>query len=262
MFYSDLMQSWAVNRFSINKWYYAKRLKLPFVRNSNVLARFKPPFANGLWATEFESVEDAFQALRIFSSSNRWNEFKPKEQPAVIVDLGANRGFSTVYWKGRFPQAIVHAVEMDRDNFLQCERVVRENGLFVNCHNMAIAGTNGTIEYLAHESHTRHRLNALVDSSYSYKPKGVEVQCLSFGAFIGAAKLERIDILKVDIEGAEKFLLEAPAEWASKVQTLLLEVHHNIDHKWAQSQLAAAGFDTIVGDNQARTEWWCRKSSS
>ena len=256
-FYSDLCNSWIVNRLTVCAWYYPKRVSMPFCGRTRVKARFRLPFPRRLCTAELQDREDGFQSVRIFSRSNTWNKFAPGCDPKVIVDLGANRGFSTLYWKSRFPDAKTHGVEMDRGNFLRCRDLFSLNHLSATFYHAAINGFNGLAKYRAHHSHTRHRLDSLTDEKYTFEDRVSEVPCFTFQVFLRNAGIAMVDVLKIDIEGAEQFLLQSIDAWGGQVGVILLELHHNIDTAWARSQLESSGFRVEHGDAGDRTEWWC-----
>jgi FkbM family methyltransferase len=260
-FLENLRQSWIENPFRVGTWYYRHRFPVFGVPGACPDARVKPPFQDRTYRLRLEDREDAFQALAMFRDANPWNRLELPVEPETIVDLGANRGFSSLYWKIRFPGARVVGVEMNHDNATRCRSLFSENAIEATFHELAIAGHDGVLAFRPHEAHTRHRLENLVgndtfESQYLADP--VEVRCLSLPSFLAEAGLSRVDLLKVDIEGAEQYLLENVADWAPLVDRLLLEIHHNIDPDWARRRLEESGFSVDEGDTFDRTEWWCR----
>jgi len=261
-FYTNLSRSWVVNRLRVGAWYYRRRFPVFGGIAAAGLATIKPPFTAKEYQLRFDEQEDAIQALNIFRDENAWNKLNLKFDPETIIDLGANRGFSTLFWRSRFPNAQLHGVEMNADNVGRCRRLFTENKLAGNFHQVAIGDQDGTLRFRPHASHTRHRLEKLIsaeEQDYSYQDAAVDVPCLTLASFLREAKIQRVDLLKVDIEGAEQFLLETVASWAPHVKLMLLEIHHNIDCDWARGRLADAGFEIDLGDTQNRTEWWCRR---
>ena len=61
-----------------------------------------------------------------------------------------------------------------------------------------------------------------------YEPH--DVKGISIGTLIAEHKLERIDILKLDIEGAEKELFSKNTSvWLPNVNTMIIELHDRIN---------------------------------
>ncbi len=262
-FYENLRRSWVVNRFTVGAWYLGRRFPLLHVKPSRCIAMIQSPYGGKSYQVLLDDKEDFYQALNIFRNENPWSRLKLDTLPRTIVDLGANRGLSTLFWRLRFPQAEVHGVEMDAGNADRCRQLFSDNNLSATFHCVAIADHDGSLNYRTHDAHTRHRLDALVkpDDPYAYGRTLVKVPCQTFASFLAGAKLRQVDLLKVDIEGAEQFLLESMETWANSVRLLLLEIHHNIDPDWARDKLLNAGFAIQLGDGDHRTEWWCHRQA-
>ncbi len=261
-FCENLRRSWIVNPVPVGLWYYRHRFPLLGTPQGEREARIRPPFHGRTYRLRLEDREDAFQALAMFRDGNPWNRLELPTAPETIVDLGANRGFSSLYWKSRFPEARVIGVEMNHDNAARCRELFSANAVEGAFHELAIADRDGVLTFRPHEAHTRHRLENLVgDDSFEsqYAAAPIEVRCLGLASFLNEAGLHRVDLLKVDIEGAEHYLLESIASWAPFVEMMLLEIHHNIDTTWARRCLEESGFSVDEGDTLGRTEWWCRR---
>jgi len=153
--------------------------------------------------------------------------------PHTIVDAGAYTGISTVWFAQRFPDATIIAVEPHPDNFEMLLRNVRgiERVVPVN------AGLWGGTETLWLENfdsrelgrgrrtgplHDAGRLHALdgEQPTGSAPVRGVTVQQL-----MAQHGTQDIDLLKVDIEGAEVEVFSNPAPWIDHVQAVCIELH-------------------------------------
>lgn len=145
---------------------------------------------------------------------------------AHIVDLGANTGLASIFFAHRFPKASVVAVEPARDNF----RLLATNALFrpsIIPVEAAIASRDGQLA-LQDRAPSGEGLQAwayrTVDQasaagSYSVQALSVPTLMLRYG-------LGFIDVLKIDIEGAESDLFSAGAEhWLPRVRLILVETH-------------------------------------
>ena len=158
-----------------------------------------------------------------------------KEKVKVVVDLGANVGLSTLYFKSIYPNATIIAVEPDKDNF---ELMTRNVGACPNvyCLNNAIWNTSKTL--------------GVYDSGggeYSYLVKEESeseigsVRSVTINDIMERFELQKIDLLKIDIEGSEKELFSGHyASWLHKVDCIVIEVHD-----WFRPGCAAAFFRAI-----------------
>lgn len=160
-----------------------------------------------------------FRQIMVFGQYNisRINKTKNVE---TIVDLGSNIGLSVLHFKSKYPNARIIAVEPERGNYelLQKNVAPYKN---VYCLNNAIW-------------HTNKNLN-LFDGGqgeYSYRvvdgndePVG-NVPAVTIDDIMTKYGLTTIDILKIDIEGAEKELFGHNYEnWLPKVRCIVIELH-------------------------------------
>ncbi|MBL7777873.1 MAG: FkbM family methyltransferase [Chitinophagales bacterium] len=137
-----------------------------------------------------------------------------------IIDCGANVGYSAVYFAAQNPAAIVVAIEPDSSNVemilkntsaLKNVRVVHsaiwKNDAYLKITNKAASKWAFTVS------------ETTESDPESFKAVGIKQLMEQFD-------IPQIDILKIDIEGAEYELLEAGYEnWMSKTKTLIIELH-------------------------------------
>jgi FkbM family methyltransferase len=136
----------------------------------------------------------------------------------VIVDCGANVGYSSAYFLTRFPRARVIALEPDADNADACER------------NLASYGARATVLRSALWSHcTTLHLDLVggVGSEWGRRVRegGSNVTAIDMLTVLRTAGVDRIDILKIDIEGAEAAVFAGAIPWLRQVSSLVIELH-------------------------------------
>ena len=261
-FIKHLRQATVLNRGAVMSWYYAHWFRGEDSARAPMCAKVSVGENGSALKVPLWNLGDARQLVSTFSRNNPWNRFEPIAEPATILDLGANNGMSCLYWQARYPEAVVHGVEMDGANCQRTMQLAAENGLGIQIHQVAIAAVDGPIEYRPHGCGARHRLNDVIagDNEYNYVATMVQVPGVTLASLVRQLNVEMVDILKVDIEGAEQYLLDSVDDWKDLVKDVLLEVHHNIDTKAARRTLTEAGFSVTTGDEHGRTEWWCRRA--
>lgn len=146
-------------------------------------------------------------------------DLKLDRPPAVIVDAGANIGLATLRFKALWPQARIIAVEPDPANFALLQRNV--GGLpGVTVVQAALTARDGVIGL-----HT----DGLDPSGFhvrELRPGEQGVPALCMRTLMQQQGLDHIDLLKLDIEGAEKELFEADdLGWMDQVRTVAIELH-------------------------------------
>jgi FkbM family methyltransferase len=138
----------------------------------------------------------------------------------VIVDLGANIGDSAVYFAQRYPRAKIIAVECEEANFqLLCENTKRYANV-IPVH-AAIWSENRKLSIESGPGQNGARVS-------DQEAAGPSVNGLTMEALMKAHQIEKIDILKIDIEGAEKNLFEHDCAWMAAVQTIGIELHDHL----------------------------------
>jgi FkbM family methyltransferase len=150
------------------------------------------------------------------------------------VDVGSNVGYSIIDWASRFPDARIEAFEPHPAHLDRLRRTVALNGLKdrVTIHPQAAGTVSGTSE-LADMGVS----SALVEgpACAAAKHKVVQVEVVDFFEVIGNT---RIDLLKLDCEGAEFDLLMDPRFAQLNVRNLVMEWHETPAHPKAEQDLS------------------------
>ena len=120
------------------------------------------------------------------------------EIPArTIVDLGANVGLATLFLLASHPEARVLAVEADPYLVARLRRNV--SGLPVTVVHAAACASDGERDLFRSDMHAwGNSLDRLGDVQ-----EAVRVPAATISTLIDQAGFERVDLLKLDIEGAE-----------------------------------------------------------
>ena len=145
------------------------------------------------------------------------------EAPKVIIDGGAYVGYSAVFFARQFPNAKIIAIEADYANFqlLQRNCSVFKN---VDCLYGALWNKKAYLHIRNPEDPPwAYQIEECAESVQTSIPS------LSIKELINDYNLQTINILKLDIEGAEKFIFHTGAfeDWLPSVRAALIEVHGN-----------------------------------
>ncbi len=153
----------------------------------------------------------------------------------LVVDLGANVGFSVLHWLAAFPTCRVIAFEPHPAHVAQARR------------NLALNGAEGRVELHMVAAGARTRRMALSDEGTSSSlgtAGGTEVEVVDvFPLLLGC----RIDLLKIDIEGGEYEIFEDPRFAKLDIGAIVMEWHARgqgeEDRAWCERRLQALGFN-------------------
>jgi len=142
-----------------------------------------------------------------------------------IVDCGSNIGMSLLFFKEMYPGARVIGFEPHPLVFRALQDNVSRNALNdVVLHQVALGDSKGTIEFFVDESKPG-ALNMSVFQGKGHTAITVPVDLLS--SHIDA----EVDLLKLDIEGAEEMVLKDLADRGKLqlVKYIACEYHHHRD---------------------------------
>lgn len=180
--------------------------------------------------------------------NNKWDNLD-FGSPGVIVDLGANNGYSALYFKDRFPEAEMFLVDLLQSNTLFSSKLFTLNGISAKHINTAVSNKDCLLGIDLHPSHSRSRLSSLLDDTqrnkFEFSEPNISVPSKTLRSLSDNLGIENIDLLKIDIEGAEQYLLEDINTWSPLVKRIVLEIHHNIDPIWCEKQIKQAGYTLV-----------------
>lgn len=160
--------------------------------------------------------------------------FQTEKSSPLIVDCGSNIGLSVLYFKQQFPFSKIISFEPDNNNFDLLTKNVNANHLKdVELNKAAVWIKDGEISFEAKESEASHISETVSEN----KVKSVSLKSL-------LEKVSEVDFLKIDIEGAEKQVVEDIKPNLEKVQNLFLEYHGKTNETFKLNELF-----TILQDN-------------
>lgn len=141
----------------------------------------------------------------------------PSPSPRII-DAGANIGLATLYFRRHYPGARITALEPVPDIAEILEENLRSFGFFdVVVMRCALGKQSGVGRFLADPQGTAGHVS---------ENGNLRVDLVSLSELIGE---ERVDFLKLDIEGAEYEVLEECESRLPLVNHLFVELHTRID---------------------------------
>ena len=143
----------------------------------------------------------------------------PDFSPRVIVDAGAHIGMACIRFARRYPQATIIAIEPEPSNFAALLRNVApyKNVIPVRA---ALWRKDGEVCLGASDIHPKGAFQ-IVESSQT------RVRAVTVRTLMREQGIHFIDLLKLDIEGAEKEVFEA-CDWIESVRTIAIELHDRV----------------------------------
>lgn len=136
-----------------------------------------------------------------------------------IVDCGANIGLATLYWKKKYPAAEVVAVEADPAIHRYLEENLKRAGVSgVRALNQAVWHSPGELLFAPQGADG----GSLVSAGAGPAAGVIRVPAVPLRDLLGEGT---VDLLKVDIEGAECEVLAGQEAALAKVRRIFVEYH-------------------------------------
>lgn len=167
---------------------------------------------------------DLAEVAVIFSDSEYPQRFFPKKKGCTIVDLGANIGAFSIYSASilkKFKPRII-AVEPSSENFQLLTSNISANrlGKLIKPLQVAITNRNGTAILDTSGAKDAFKISSKRTLSHEViKSRTLVNLCRS-------AKISKINLLKVDIEGSEFEVIGSSINTLrKKVESIIVEIH-------------------------------------
>lgn len=153
-------------------------------------------------------------------------EYQPLDDlgaPGLILDCGANVGYSSAYLLSRFPKARLIAVEPDAQNFSILQHNLRPFGDRATAYQTAIWSHPTQLRVVTQDFRDGAEWSRQVRECL---PGEAGFEAIDLGTLLARSGQPRIAILKMDIEGAEAVVFSRNVEpWLPKVDAIAIELH-------------------------------------
>ena len=142
-------------------------------------------------------------------------------QPKLILDCGGNIGAAAVYFANKYPGVKIYSVEPERDNF---KLLTFNTAFYGNIHPIKSALWDKET-FIRVEDRGFGKWGFMTFETTADDPAAFRTTTVS--KLLAESGFDEIDLLKIDIEGAEKEVFSAPDvdEWLPKVKVLTIELH-------------------------------------
>ena len=172
----------------------------------------------------------------------------PDFSPQIILDLGANVGYASVFFAKKYPQAEIFALEPEKSNY---DALIKNTSNYKQIHPLKGAIYSETKEMNVIDINLGEWGMIIGDNGDENSQK---TKAYSMNDLLKLWNLENkfIDIVKIDIEGSEKELFEADTFWLNNVRVLFIETHDRMKKgctKAVMKKLVDYDFDmSVIGD--------------
>ncbi len=173
-----------------------------------------------------------------------YGQFQPDSDPQWMIDAGAYIGDTSAYFLSRFPNLKVIALEPNPPSYEMALQNLQPYGERALLLKKGLWDTDQFVRFSGNST------------GASIQDTGFEIECLSIPTILNKFSISRLNILKMDIEGAEEVIFSKnPERWLDCVDLLIVEIHgqhikdkiyHTLkEHKYIMRQF--------------RSVWYCQR---
>lgn len=221
--------------------------------NSNLKPNFVEIDGNKIYLDEKDSL---FLSVYGFHEKTETEIVKNEiKEGNVVLDIGANIGYYTVLFAKLVGEAgKVYAFEAEASNFKILKKNVYENNYNnVMLEQKAVSNKSGTVKfYIGKDSNTENQL-----FKPNVKHEEIEVESVSIDEYFKQLN-QKIDFVKMDIQGAEPLVIEGMTEIIKTNKNLKIMLEwwpdairkYGIDPSKHLTQLVNLGFKIFEIDDK------------
>ncbi|MEO5800904.1 MAG: FkbM family methyltransferase [Gemmatimonadales bacterium] len=148
-------------------------------------------------------------------------DFDLDNVPTRIIDGGANIGLASLIFARQWPNAQIVAIELEPANFALAQRNCAHLPN-ITLRNAAIWGSSGSVAVVNPDADA-HSFRAEMSTEAG------EIRAFRIGELLDTLEWESVDLVKLDIEGAERVVLGDADAWLPRVRHLLVELHDRFE---------------------------------
>lgn len=216
-------------------------LRLKMRKYSNLkISKLKHPFSirsNAYDYATFEEVilEEAYNISLAF-------------EPRNIIDGGGNIGLTAIFLSSKYPDATIISLEPDKENF----KLLQQNAqAYKNIQSINMGIWNKQTNLLVKDEGQGNNGFFVVETD---EVSNDVIPSVSIYDIMKKMNWKYIDILKLDVEGAEKEIFSSGyQDWLPKTKVLIIELHDRIKAGCSKAVLSAVSeYDfslAISGEN-------------
>lgn len=151
-------------------------------------------------------------------------------KPVTVFDVGANVGDWSLVASALMPQATVHCFELSPSTYQTLRQ--RLVGAQFRVNNCGMGNQNGVIEFKDYgENSTVNTI--LTDATYhdhQLTARITQSQIVTGDSHCKGHGVDQIDLLKIDVEGADHLVLEGFAEMLSRRKVRVVQFEYGYTH--------------------------------
>ena len=172
-----------------------------------------------------------FQISRIQAKKTPLDFLKTNLIPEIIFDVGAHQGETALIYHGLFPKSKIYSFEPFNESFNILNDIAQNRPRIIPI-NLGLSNKKGTLDFNVNQGSPTNSIFKF--SNQASQTWGISLQNKSLtkikfttlDEFCLKNKIEKIDLLKVDVQGAEYLVLMGSEDFIKKklIKSILIEI--------------------------------------
>jgi FkbM family methyltransferase len=164
-------------------------------------------------------------------------------QVKTIIDCGANIGFTALYFASIYPNAKIYSIEPDPSSFSVLKLNAAQEPRIIPIHGCIVAEQTHTVAFDTSGPAWGRKL------STTQTAKSIGVPSITLDDLIKDHSIEQIDLIKMDIEGAERAVLST-GSYLARTKSVVAELHDGYSFCDFSNAVARHGLQARPPDSQ------------
>ena len=164
-----------------------------------------------------------YHLLHSIDKLERMVEAIPDDVSGYVLDIGANCGLFSLLTQRRFPSTQIYAFEPST----QLQSILQHNLAQKNIHivQAVVSDVDDLVELYTNPQ--SQQTNSILQSSVEVFAETIEVEqvpAMRLDTFLHERGISQVDVIKIDVQGAEKLVLNGAEQSLQETKYLILEV--------------------------------------
>lgn len=179
---------------------------------------------------EDKGISEELSMFKVHEPLNTKFLSKQLEEGMICLDVGANLGYFAFLESSKIGKTgKVIGIEPAPLTFELFKKNIKlQKFQNISSYNFAISNKEGTIDFFVSSSSNWSRIIEGEDSDHGDKGTIIKIKCKTIDNFIDELQLNKLNLIRVDLEGYEFEIFEGAQKTLSKLKPMLqIEVHRD-----------------------------------
>jgi FkbM family methyltransferase len=171
-------------------------------------------------------------------------------EAAVILDIGANTGLYSLFAKAANPAAGVYAFEPQPNIFSILQKQNQLNDFDIHCKQLALSNLQGELPFFNYGAEAFDKNTTAGSLNPDWRPQDQQqiiVAVTTLADFLTKEKIEKVDLIKIDVETLEPEVLEGYGDLLQKHRSdILIEIQSEEIGKRIEALLQGADYQFFM----------------